>query len=286
MGANMTDNHCQDRVKPGQCSAWVGSLYAFIYMQMYFCIFPYWCYSACVSAASATHGACTSLAPSLFTCCQTCTSTRMWCIHCSRAAACLVPHCLQAWWQGPRAHRPAACSLGRAQPPQVRMGPLLTHLTALIPWDHHGAETCLGTGGEGQRTPQSPLSLSGAAPSSSVLLACLPQHPGVPCVKLGGFSPCLPWCQRGEESADSPELVSSGAPSLVPGNAGARGWAGWVRACGGTGRAPGPLPLRTRTAPSPGGHLQGLSWGIPLCFPSARANSGFAQAWPPWGRCH
>ena len=158
MGANTTDTRCQERVKPGQCSACIGSLYAFIYMQMCFCIFPYWCYSACVSAARATPSACTSPAPSLFPCCQTCTSTRMRCIHCSHAAARLVPHCLQAWWQGPRAHRPAACSSGQAQPPQMCTGPLLTHPTVLIPRDCHTAETHLGTSSEGQRLPRSPLS--------------------------------------------------------------------------------------------------------------------------------
>lgn len=145
--------------------------------------------------------------------------------------------------------------------------------------------------GRGNLGAHSALNFTGAAPSSSALLAC-PQHPGVPCVtSLGGF--CLlrlPWCQRGEVTADSPELGSGGAhdshPSSMPGNAGPWGWAGWVRACSGTGRPPGPLPPGTGMALSPGVALQGLSWGIPPCHASARAYSGFAQAGPLWGRYH
>lgn len=156
MGANTFNTRCQDRVKPGQCNACVGSLYAFIYMQMYFCIFPYQCHRACVSAARATHGACPPLAPLPFTCCQNCISTCTWRIHGSRAAARLVPRCLQVWWQGPCAHRPAACLSGWAQPLQMCTGLLLTHPMALIPQDRHAAETRLG--GEGQRQPRSPLS--------------------------------------------------------------------------------------------------------------------------------
>lgn len=35
-GCKHDNTRCQDRVKPGQCSARIGLLYAFIYMQMYF----------------------------------------------------------------------------------------------------------------------------------------------------------------------------------------------------------------------------------------------------------
>ena len=113
-----------------------------------------------VSTARAMHGGCTSLAPLLFMCCQTCTLTHMRCICCSRAAARSVPHCLQARWQGPRAHHPAACPSGWAQPPPPHMcgGLLLTHPPVLILWDCHTADTHFGTGGEGQRPPQRSLS--------------------------------------------------------------------------------------------------------------------------------
>ena len=111
MAANTTDVQCQDRVKPGQCSAWVGSLYAFIYMQMYFCIFPYRCYSTWVSAARAVHGARTSLAPPLLMHPATCTSTCTRCVCCVQAACSVgssVPGPLAACEHGGRGCVPTA----------------------------------------------------------------------------------------------------------------------------------------------------------------------------------
>lgn len=146
----------------------------------------------------------------------------------------------------------------------------------------------LRTSGEGQRPPWRPF--SSELHPLGLLLPIEPSWPVSPCTlrcfvwNWVAFPSYLLYCQREEVSADSPQLVSGGAHdphhSLVPGKI---GFQGWVRACGGTGSL---LPPGTRTALSPGQHLQGLSWDMPPCLPSTHASCGFAQAWLLWGRCH
>ena len=164
------------------------------------------------------------------------------------------------------------------------MGPLLTHPAVLSWQDCHAAETCLGTRGHLGACSALNFTLWGCSFQFSPPGLSPPAPWGALCDTGWFFPPSLSWCQRGEVSADSPELVFGGACDPIAAQSLGLGWMGesvrW--------HLKGSRPTATQDQDDcePRGHVRGLSWGIPPHHHSACANSGFAQAWPLWGRCH